>query len=685
MGLRIAAICALCSAASAAAAAAQARPDTARERTDSLRTQAIRMAGIPVQAARAITTPGGASALEVQLDSMELRPAPTLEQVLREVPLVQVRTNSRGEAQFSLRGSGSDARQVAVLLDGVPLSLGWDARADLSVLPATAATSLTLVRGLPSVLHGPNVLGGVLEVGVGHHPGRWMPPESAELSAGIESTGAYSAAAAYVKPVRLDGGTLGVRAGGGFRDRPGVALPRDIDQPTGPDDLRTNTDLLHRDGFIALRYLSDSDAWGTLAASSFVARRGIPAELHTDAPRYWRYPHVSRTVAVLSGGTGHHDTPFGGRGDLEASVGVDAGRTEIVAYRSGAFDDPVDTENGDDLTLTLRLLGDHTLGEHGDLSGAFTYADIRHDELLSGTEAYSYRQRIWSLGGETGWSIDVGGGLTPVRLSVGAAIDGADTPESGDKPALGSLTEWGGRVGATTAVADGTLLLHAGASRRARFPALRELYSGALGRFVPNAELRPERLVAAEAGATRRIGAVEVQLVAFYRSLRDAIERVTLEDRRFQRINRGEARSAGFELLATSRFGPVSLEGDITLQRVRLFDDDGEIDGHPEYQPDVLAGLSLRTDLPLEVRAGATARYVGAQYCANPNAPGELRLGASNRFDVDASRALSVRTGGLLSRLDVTAAVDNIADAAIYDQCGLPQPGRTFRLQVRVR
>ena len=99
------------------------------------------------------------------------------------------------EMRFALNGLDND--QVRFFIDGVPLNLGWDARADLSVLPATAATSLTLVRGLPSVLHGPNVLGGVLEVGVGHHPGRWMPPESAELSAGIESTGAYSAAAAY--------------------------------------------------------------------------------------------------------------------------------------------------------------------------------------------------------------------------------------------------------------------------------------------------------------------------------------------------------------------------------------------------------------------------------------------------------------------------------------------------------
>jgi iron complex outermembrane recepter protein len=667
-----------------------ARPLSAQVPPDSVR-EVIRMGGLQVQAARPVTTAGGASALEVRLDSLSLRPAPTLEQVLRELPLIQVRTNSRGEAQFSLRGSGSDARQVAVLMDGVPLNLGWDARADLSVLPATAATSLTLVRGLPSLLHGPNVLGGVLEVGVGHHPGRWMPPRSTELSAGMESTGAYSAAASLAVPTRLGGRQFAIRAGAGYRDRPGLALPADVVQPEPSHDLRTNTDLVHRDGFLALRYLDDDGAWATLASSAFVARRGIPAELHSGSPRYWRYPHVSRGVAVLSGGTGDRDTPFGGRGDLEASVGVDVGRSEIVAYETGDYARPTDYEDGDDVTLTLRLLGDHTLGAAGDLRGAFTLAEITHDERLraageTDARALRYRQRIWSLGGEVGRSFDLSDGpLARLRLSVGAALDGAATPESGDKPGLDALHDWGGRLGATAPTAGGGLLLHAGVSRRARFPALRELYSGALGRFEPNPALRPELLVAVEAGATHEFGGGDVQVVGFHRRLTDAIERVTLTGGRFQRVNRAEVRSAGVELMGATRVRGLELAGDLTLQRVRLVENGTEPAGHPEYQPDILGGVTAALNLPLGVRGSGTARYVGPQYCADPNGPGELRLAGSTRFDVDAIRPLRLRAAGALSRLDVTAAVENVGDAAIYDQCGLPQPGRTLRLQVRLR
>jgi iron complex outermembrane receptor protein len=120
--------------------AAQQRDTT---RTD---TMVFRIGEIRVQARRPVTTVGGASAVEVAVDSLGLASAPTVEEVLREIPSVHVRTNSRGEAEISVRGS--ESRQVAILLDGVPLTLGWDARTDVSVLPAGAVHELNVVRGL---------------------------------------------------------------------------------------------------------------------------------------------------------------------------------------------------------------------------------------------------------------------------------------------------------------------------------------------------------------------------------------------------------------------------------------------------------------------------------------------------------------------------------------------------------
>ncbi|SVD34612.1 uncharacterized protein METZ01_LOCUS387466, partial [marine metagenome] len=122
------------------------------------------MEELRVSTGQKVRAVGGVGVLEISVDSIGGLPVPTLEQALRKSPLVRVRKNSRGEAQPNLRG-GRD-RQVAILMDGIPLTLGWDHRTDLSIIPLTSAESVSINRGLSSVLQGPNVLAGAIEIDV---------------------------------------------------------------------------------------------------------------------------------------------------------------------------------------------------------------------------------------------------------------------------------------------------------------------------------------------------------------------------------------------------------------------------------------------------------------------------------------------------------------------------------------
>ncbi len=629
-----------------------------------------------VRAARPTATSGGVSALEVHVDSMRLPAAPTLEDVTRALPLLQIRANSRGEAQPTYRGA--ESREIAILMDGVPLTLGWDHRTDLSVVPMTAAQSVTLLRGLPSVLHGPNVMGGVLEIGVARGPGGALAAVAPfRASLGIDQTGATTLGVVAAHRFETEGGAWTARVGGGFRERPGFELPHAVTDLADNDGLRLNTDLEHADGFAALQYASAGGAWFSTSASGFRAERGVAPELHTTSPRYWRYPLAWRTVAAVSAGTGERRTPFGA-GGLEASFGFDVGRTEIDSYTSAAYDELDGTEDSDDRILTLRVLGDHTLGARGELRTAVTLADVRHDEVIDDGAADHYRQRLWSVGTEVAWRLSGAGLLSNTHLTAGVAYDGGDTPETGGRPALGRLGAWGARLGINTIVADGATMLHAGVSRRVRFPSLRELYSGALGRFEPNPSLRPPLMVAGEAGVTTKLGGVELQAVGFHQRLSDVIVRVTTEQGKQRRENRDEMRSTGVELLAGARLGPTMLGADLTLQRVRLLDptaSGGE--RKPEYQPSVAGKLDWTVPLLLESSATVSTAYVGKQWCIDPAGGDDIALDPSTRVDVALERGIG--------RFLVRAALDNVADAAIYDQCGLPQPGRTLRLQLRLR
>lgn len=630
--------------------------------------------------ARPEATPAGVGAVTVTPDSLALSAAPTLEEVLRGMPHLHVRTNSRGEAEISTRGS--DSRQVAVLVDGVPLTLAWDSRADASVIPSSAPQELTFTRGLSSMLHGPNVLGGVVEVKVGSAAGA-PDARARDARLGLDGAGGAAFSARVTEPLTMARGSAVVRAGLGWRDTPGQALARGlVERPGAPDGLRLNTDAHAVDAFLSARRDGEDGGWVSFSGFGTRGRRGIAAELGVpDAnARFWRYPRVERGVAVVTAGTGERASPLGGRGDLEASLGLHAGRTDIEAFADAAFDSVSAFEDGRDRALTMRLLGDQTLGRRADLRGAFTLVSVRHDEVLP-DGAFRYRQRLWSLGGETIVRVlDPGARPRFLKLSAGGAWDGAQTPESGGREPLGSLDSWGGRLGLSAGLDDGTTQLHAGVSRRSRFPSLRELYSGALNRFAPNPDLLPERLVAWEAGVTARAGRGEVQAVLFRNRLHDAVVRVRLPepDNRFQRINRDRLDATGLELMASQELGRVSAGAHLTLQSVELTDQAAGTGRRPENLPEASGGLGLRGRLPGGWTARLDAAWTGEQFAIDPATGQDSRLASSLRCDLGVSRSLG-------RHLDATATLTNIGDTVCLDQVGLPQPGRTLSVLIQLR
>jgi iron complex outermembrane receptor protein len=644
---------------------------------------------LTVSAARPrATTTGGASALEVTLDSSRVRPAATLEDVLRAVPLVAIRRNSRGEAQPALRG-GED-RHVAVLVDGVPITLSWDQRTDLSVIPLTAARKVTLHRGLSSLLSGPNALGGAIEVDIARGAREDSPPPALVLDAGVDHTGARSASATGGLLRGDEGGRWLARAGVGYRGSSGFVLPAALrhsdaataERLTADGDRRLNSDAEGVDGFLSLRRVSGGGAWATLTALARRFERGVVPEAHTAEPRLWRYPSQTRGIASVALGTGMRETPWG-RGDLELGLGLDAGHTLLEEYDGLDYRVVSTTQRDEDRTRTARLLGDHTLGRAGDLRMALTFADVLHEEAVDGGPRDRYRQRLWSFAAESDWRVHPG---VPVRVSAGAALDAAETPVSADKPPLGRLEDWAARLGATATLRGGALVLHGSIGRRARFPGLRELYSGARGRFLENPDLRAERVHVGEMGATWRGRDGELQVVAFHQALDGAITRVaveTPEGNKFQRVNLGRVGASGVEIVGERAVGPLEVALNLALQRVRGEDGEGAA-VELEYEPAVSGGVGIEAPLPGPAWIAAQAQFTGRQHYLDLDRGAFSALGSSARIDLRAGRRFGLGTSGPLGRLDAEVAIENVADRPVYDQAGLPQPGRTVRLQVRL-
>ena len=640
----------------------------------------IRIDTLFVSAAVPFITRGGASALQVRPDSLRLGPALTIERVVRELPFVQVRSNARGEAYFALRGSSFDAREVAVLVDGLPLSLGFDHRADLAVLPATGASSLTIVRGIPALLYGPNVLGGVVAMTLSDANPSIRP---FNMNLGYDETGGYALSAQSTVSMQTPGSRVTFRGGAGYRESSGFPLPSDVQEPApyGERDIRLNSDRLQRDGFVSARYSTNGGAWVSVSSLGYSSGRGTPAELNTTGARFWRYPETRRVISSAAFGTGERVAPWGGALRIESSVGYDVGRIALNGYTDRSYTTVRDREIDDDRNITARLLAVQTVGRSAELSAAATYADVRREEEISGA-ALTYQQQMHSAALEAGWRFDVRD-QTRVRIHGGFSYDGARTPESADKPEVAAMDTWGARLG-FTASPGSSVLFHGGVGRRARFPSLRELYAGPLRMFEPNPDLKPEVLIASELGTTVQLGTTQLQAVVFHHRIDDAIVRSTTATRRVQRVNRDRTTSTGVELMAVVPFRRATMSFDLTMQDVQASDPAADREFRAEYQPKFTGGMRFSTPLLLDTRLDLNARGVGSQYCLD-TAGNYTRLASSMRSDVQLSRGWKLPGATRLSMLDAGVAVDNVTDATIFDQCGLPQAGRLLRLRITLR
>ncbi len=648
-------------------------PDSLRTDTTSAQLRELR-----ITAPRASATVGGASVVVVAIDSLRLTPAASLEDGLREIPFVLVRQNSRGEVELSVRGS--DSRQAAVMFDGIPLTAGWDGRADPSAFPLSGVTGLVLVRGLSSLLYGPNTLGGVVDIGISSSRASRVRGTNVQLGVGLDQLGTQAIQGEVSRAIVAGPGEINLRVGAGRRDRTAVSLSSSVDdQYATKSGRRSNSDLQQTDGFGAVRFQTEGGAWVGGSYSAYELERGVMPELHLNEPRFWRYPNQSRDLALVSAGTGRRTTPLG-RGDMEVVVGTNASSLLIENFLDQRYDSIVGSEAGRERTQTGRLLADHSLGR-GEVRTALSGSRVRYRETLNGGSPSEYEQRLWSSAVEVDYPL-----AGTARLSAGWAADGASTPQTGGKESLGRLSEWGGRLGVSSLAFGGNARVHTSVSRRARFASLRELYSGALNRFDPNPTLRPERLVGMEAGATMLRAGSQFQAVVFHHRLEDAIVRLTLPNGLFRRVNRDRQTSTGLELLAGITRNGVSLSGDLLVQHVRI--EDPSVQGtqrQPEHQPALRSNIDLVVPLPSHIRGRLGLNYTGRQYCVNPDIGGNAPLKSQTLLNGGAEREFRLRGDGLLSRLIASISLDNLGDSAFFDQCGLPYAGRTVRIGVGLR
>jgi iron complex outermembrane receptor protein len=592
------------------------------------------------------------------------------------LPSTQLNVNSRGEALFLVRGSSE--RHLGVELEGVPLTVPWDERSDLSLLPLVGIGEVVAQRGVGSVLDPTNAIGGVIRLGIRRQS---IPGSHTRLGFHL---GEVSAWGADLLHERRDGDWQTTVAAQ-IRRRDGFLLPADFhsDLHQGNRRKRLNSDLQQDSLLLALRRSGEGRTRWDLIVQASDGQKGVPPEDHLVDARFWRYPRRDRLLAAIAVEV---DSTASSRWSMRALASADWFEQEIRPFDDATYTTPRLT-SGSELESDHDRTGLVSLGatHHGRVWSWESRARLRHSRHRESLEVdgpeLAYAQDLGSVALESRWH-----GRGAWRARAGAGFEFSSTPETGDKPARDADLDWSAQLGVERTLSHRSTW-HLGLARRPRFASLRELYSGALGRFRVNPSLHPEHQTSLETGASWSPRNWTVMANLFAQHLDGAIERVGVPGTSLrQRVNLDVVLNAGIEFGVLWRpIRGLSLDWQQTLLYSRR-EVDGDFTGRVEDRPDWLAtvavdyvhpsGLSGRVELTgVGPRRSFDDRLTGSEQRLTP-------LGSDLRTDLRLSWR-TFRTSPWFAGGELFVRVENLFDATTWSQLGLPESGRMLRIGLR--
>jgi iron complex outermembrane recepter protein len=579
----------------------------------------------------------------------------SLSEIAAIIPSLKVQTNSRGEALFSLRGAGE--RQITILYDDIPLNIPWDNRIDLSLIPAESIGEINLIKGVPSVTLGANSVGGV--VSIKSLSNKSKPFRKLSLQKGYYNN--YRASATFFE--KLNNFTLFLN--GSYNNITAFPLPGNLsDSPLYPGNSRENSFLQSLNLMAKGSYTLANNSFDLTAAFTS-SSKGVPPESHITSPRFWKYPLWQR-FHLQSNGVLYIPTPL--PSSFHYSVAYTTLTSEITQYSSSSYQTISDVEKGDDLILNGKILYSRFLTTSSLIKGALVLTSSTHKEYIL-SDNYSgktYKQNLISGGVEYDKYFN---NLTAV---VGVGYDISTTPEAGEQPASPHSSGLSATTGLVYFLSP-DYSLHFSAGRKIRFPTLREAYSGALGRFIPNPSLQPEKVSSAELSLNSRSDNYNLNAGFFFSYLNDGIVRVTLPERKFQRINKSVIRNYGLEFTSNYNFiNSLDLNFSLTYINSKGKSLIGDFTDTLEYVPNLISSLSLNYTYN---RAAALIEfnYTSGEY--------GLAEGINYFIPIPDKIIINLRTSYHLRFTDYLilesfVRINNFLDKEHYSQLGLPEPGR---------
>jgi iron complex outermembrane receptor protein len=326
----------------------------------------------------------------------------------------------------------------------------------------------------------------------------------------------------------------------------------------------------------------------------------------------------------------------------------------------------------EDASFGSRLTLNYNVSDQSTISYVFNSINSDHDKTTNGDEPLNFTQNSISTGMQ--FSSQFG----KLEYAVGATYDYFKTPKTGEYiEAEGKTYDDYGLFVTMDYSIDDNFSAFANASRKSRFPTMRESYDEALKKYKYNPDLKPETGVLSEVGIAYISFDFSAQASFFANMYDDMIEKVKVAgdpDKRKMRDNLSEATIMGVDLSVAANISKFKLGGYITYMS-----GDGKLDGEDvelNNKPEILSGIHLSYSTSFGLLPQIELDYRGKQY--------------EDGIEIDGAAYLNFRLSYTFTQSSVLLPeifirVNNIFDTFRYSQLGMPEAGRSISGGVSLR
>jgi len=593
----------------------------------------------------------------VDEEQIDLTTSENVAEALDTLPGVFLNVGTKNERNYTVRGF--DQRYVPIYFDGIPIYVPNDGYVDAGKLPAANISQIKLTKGNSSVLYGPNAMGGVINI-ISKKPQQKI---EADFELGGRQSNTFNSDL-YIGS-RLD--KFYVAANAGYLNSDGYRLSSDFTPgPNQGHGTRNNSDINQKNGSLKVGFTPAQGHEYAIGVNSIRSEWGLPPDAYTDRPRFWRFTDWEKDTYYFIGDSKitnklstklriYRDTYY----NVLDSYDNDSYSTQTRRYAFHSTYD--DYSNGGSLTIRSGYIPKNVT------SFSFHYKEDVHQEQDDYGEAWErYETETFSFGLEDDYEI-----LDNLSLVAGISYDIQDPKYANGAPVRDDDDTFNPMAGVHWTILK-DLGLHFSVGKKTRFPTLLELYSGLLGKNVPNPDLESEEAVNYEIGAEKPLpGRNFVRLNLFYSDIKNLIVNKEVGPDLDQYQNIGKARYQGVEVSFRSAFFKRNMfELSYTYLDAQNRSPNRTSD-HLEERPEHKLYISDLYELTEWLSLFGKLEYYSKQWYEDWDTGSWKTLDGFVTFDFKV-------IGTLSKHVDLEAGVKNMFDENYSLSYGYPREGRTF-------